>query len=342
MSGYSSTPPLVSIVLPTYKRAHLLPHAIRSVLHQTHGNLELIIVDDNSPDGTAEVVNSFDDGRIRYTRNDSNLKLPRSLNKGFSLAKGAFLTWTSDDNFFSDDAIEKMVDTLLTGNCDLVYADYFLFADIDQRGSALETYHEHLPGKLQLEKGNHIGACFLYTRKAYETVGEYDQDLFLVEDYDYFMRIAKQFEVCHIPEPLYYFRRHDDALYCSRYCEVKAADVLVRYKNGFINEDTALHAVVSLLLQGIDKINNPFLRFSRRFVKGVSYRLTNAHRKLCEIYLLQRLRPQVFSALTGYRDGKATFWEAKEEMMKLILNSGTIEYIQPTFPRQSSSSAAES
>ncbi len=47
----------------------------------------------------------------------------------------------------------------------------------------------------------------MYTREVYEAVGEYDPELFLVEDYDYFMRIAKRFRICHIAEPLYYFRR---------------------------------------------------------------------------------------------------------------------------------------
>jgi len=62
----SSEPsPLVSIVLPTYKRAHVLPYAIRSVLAQTYANWELIVVDDNSPDDTAEVVAAFGDHRIR-------------------------------------------------------------------------------------------------------------------------------------------------------------------------------------------------------------------------------------------------------------------------------------
>ena len=115
MSNNPSDTPLVSIVLPTYKRAHVLPNAIRSVLNQTYANLELIIVDDNSPDDTPEVVKSFRDARVKYVRNEPNLKLPRALNKGFSLARGTYLTWTSDDNLFADDAIEKMVARLQAG-----------------------------------------------------------------------------------------------------------------------------------------------------------------------------------------------------------------------------------
>ena len=327
--------PLVSIVLPTYKRAHVLPYAIQSILDQSYSNLELIIVDDNSPDNTPEVVKSFSDPRIRYARNDPNLKLPKSLNKGFSLARGDFLTWTSDDNLFADTAIEKMLSRLQAGDCDFVYADYFLFADIDAAGNALEKRHERLPSQLQLERTNHIGACFLYTRKAYEKVGEYDPDLFLVEDYDYFMRIAKQFKTCHIPEPLYYFRRHDDALFCSRFCEVKASDVLVRYKNGFLNEDDAVNAVVALVMQNLDGLKNPLFRWSHHLIRNVSFRLTRAHEKLCEKYLLLRLKMGVMPILENYRAGQITFREAKDMLMTLMQRMGTVEYVKPSFLKPS-------
>lgn len=321
--------PLVSIVLPTYQRAKVLPHAIRSVLGQTYTNLELIIVDDNSPDDTGAVVESFDDARIRYVKNTPNLKLPRALNKGFSLARGAYLTWTSDDNVFADNAIEKMVDALQAGDCEFVYADYFLFADLDAADKPVGARHEKLPSQLQLEKSNHIGACFLYTRKVYEELGEYDPELFLVEDYDYFIRIANRFDVCHIPEPLYFFRRHDDALYCSRFCEVKAADALVRYKNGLIGEAEVAAALACLFMRNIDGLNNPFLRWTYRAAEKTSYRLTNKHREMLFKYLLRRLENGVATILGGYGSRKKTFAEAKEALIGLMKRIGKIEYIPP-------------
>lgn len=326
-------PTLVSIVLPTYKRAHVLPNAMRSILAQTYTHIELIIVDDNSPDNTAEIVRSFGDPRIRYVRNEPNLKLPRALNKGFSLARGGYLTWTSDDNLFAPTAVEKMVEALRVHHCDFVYADYFLFADIDAAGNALEKRHERLPGELQLKRSNHIGACFLYTRKVYEEIGDYDPELFLVEDYDYFIRIAQRFRVCHIGEPLYYFRRHDDALFCSRYCEVKAADVLVRYKNGLLDGEEAVNAVVTLILQNADGLKPPLLSVTRRLARGLSYRLTVLHRRWSERYLRRRLHENVAPLLSDYRAGKIKFGEAKERLTALMRQWGTVEYIAPPLPK---------
>ena len=329
MSNAASS--LVSIVLPTYKRAHVLPFAIRSVLAQTYANWELIVVDDNSPDDTAKVVASFTDTRIRYVKNDPNLKLPRALNRGFSLARGEYLTWTSDDNLFAEQAIEKMVARLQQGHCDFVYADYYLFADIDANGNAMEKHHEKLPDRLQLEKSNHIGACFMYTRRAYEVVGDYEPELFLVEDYDYFMRLAKAFSACHIAEPLYYFRRHDDALFCSRYCEIKAADILVRYRNKFVSDEQARGAVVSLLMQDIEGIKNPLLRWTGAVARKTSYRVTVAHQWLCRSYLAARTGPTVSTVLARYRSGTLSFDEAKESLMSLMQDAGTVEYVRPAF-----------
>jgi glycosyltransferase involved in cell wall biosynthesis len=321
--------PLVSIVLPTYKRAHLLAQAIRSVLAQTYANLELIIVDDNSPDDTADVVRSFDDARIRYVKNDPNLKLPRALNRGFSLANGAFLTWTSDDNLYANNAIEKMVERLQTGGCDLVYADYYLFSEQDAAGRPLDIHHDKLPAKEQLGKGNHIGACFMYTRAVYETVGEYDPELFLVEDYDYFIRIAQRFRLCHIAEPLYYFRRDDATLYCSRFCEVKASDFLVRYKNGLIDEQAVLDAVVELIARNKDGLKIPLLVVAYRAAKGLSYRLTRMLDDRITSYLHRRLRHPVMDLLASYRDKRLSFGEAKAVLVELMKNLASIEYTQP-------------
>jgi glycosyltransferase involved in cell wall biosynthesis len=329
MSDSATDNALVSIVLPTYKRAHVLPDAIRSVLNQTYTNLELIIVDDNSPDATREVVASFDDPRIRYVRNEPNLKLPRALNRGFSLARGEYLTWTSDDNLYGENAIRRMVEVLQGGGCDFIYADYYLFADLGPDGRPLDIHHSKLPDQVQLEKSNHIGACFMYTREVYEVVGEYDSELFLVEDYDYFMRIAKRFRLCHIPEPLYYFRRDDDTLYISRFCEVKASDVLVRYKNGLLNEAEVLDAVVELLLRNTDGLKNPAFRWSHHAVRRVSFRLTTLHRRMLTEYLRWRLRSRVGALLEAYRSKIIAFGAAKDALSRLIMALGTIAYIQP-------------
>jgi glycosyltransferase involved in cell wall biosynthesis len=323
------TQPLVSVVLPTYKRAHLLAQAIRSVLDQTHANLELIVVDDNSPDDTAAAVQSFDDPRIRYVKNDSNLKLPRALNRGFALAKGDYLTWTSDDNLLAPTAIEKMVGVLAAGDCDFVYADYWLFSEQDADGRPLAPQHDRLPDTLQLDKGNHIGACFLYTRRLYESVGDYDPELFLVEDYDYFLRSASQFRFCHLGEPLYYFRRDDATLYCSRFPEVKASDVLARFKNGAIDADSAAETLVNLLLQHPGDLKDAGLRRALAIRQRVSYRLGAWLVERCRAGLRSRLAHEIAPLFARYQSSQSSFGETRAALLEIVRAHGAISYVAP-------------
>lgn len=329
MSVAGTDQPLVSIVLPTYKRAHLLAQAIRSVLAQTYTNLELIIVDDNSPDDTAAVVQSFDDARIRYVKNEPNLKLPRALNRGFSLSRGDFLTWTSDDNLYADNAIEKMVEALQVRGCDFVYADYYLFAEQDAAGRPLDIHHDKLPDSLQLEKGNHIGACFMYTRKVYEAIGDYDPELFLVEDYDYFLRAARQFLFCHLSEPLYYFRRDEATLYCSRFPEVKASDVLVRFRNGTLDADGAAAILAGLLLRHPDTLADSSLKRALAIRDRVSYRLGAWLTRRGEARLQQTLVTRIAPLFTRYQAGTASFGDTRSALLDCVRQHGTLAYIAP-------------
>ena len=122
---------LVSIVLPTYNGEKFLRQSIDSCLHQTYKNIELIVVNDCSTDQTEEIILSYNDSRLVYHKNTTNQKLPNSLNIGFSLAKGDYLSWTSDDNYYHPEAIEKMVNVMETGQ-DLVYAPYWTIDDANQ------------------------------------------------------------------------------------------------------------------------------------------------------------------------------------------------------------------
>lgn len=321
---------LVSIVLPTFKRAHLLPQAVRSVLAQTYPHWELIVVDDHSPDDTPAVMAQFTDPRIRYVRNDPNLRLPRTLNRGFALARGEFLTWTSDDNLLAETAIEKMVARLRAGGCDLVYADYWLFAEQDAEGRPLDPVHDRLPDRVQLDKGNHMGACFLYTRRVYDAIGDYDAELFLVEDYDYFIRAAARFTFAHIAEPLYYFRRDDDTLYLSRFAEVKASDVLVRFKNGLLDEAGVLDTVVALLLRHADALASPLLRWSDRVARASgSWRVGQWQQRFARDRLRRQLQAPLTAILRTYSSRSASFGAARDALRELMARTGTLRYARP-------------
>lgn len=213
---------LVSIVLPVYNGAKHVSNSIESVLKQTYKNWELIIVNDCSTDDTLEVITKYQekDERIRVFSNERNLKLPLTLNVGFSHARGTYLSWTSDDNMYMPEAIEKLVKELEADtSIAMVYSNY---TNIDSAGEVISE--GILKNAEELVAGNVCGACFLYTAEVAEKAGIYDANLFLAEDYDYWIQIWKHGEIKHIGDSLYFYRRH--------------AGSLTETKKAFINAQT--------------------------------------------------------------------------------------------------------
>lgn len=203
--------PLISVVLPTYNGERYIKESIESILKQTYMDWELIIVDDCSTDNTLDIIRQYEksDDRIHIIHNKINQKLPAALNIGFKATKGEFLTWTSDDNVYHEKALDVMKRELeQNSNIYMVCAEMI---NIDEDGT--ETGVVGLNEGSELFFNNIIGACFLYRREVLQDIGEYDTELFLVEDYDYWLRIAECYgEIKRIFEPLYFYRRHKQSL----------------------------------------------------------------------------------------------------------------------------------
>ena len=213
-----SSSPLISIVLPTYNGSRFLAGSVDSVRRQTYPHWELLIQDDCSTDGTPELITRLaaSDPRIKPARNSSNLRLPLSLNAGFARASGTFLTWTSDDNEYRPEALEAMLDVLVSDPAaGLVYCD-MTYTDDEGRPQELWT----APGPGEIGVVNPVGGCFLYRRAVRDAVGDYDDRWRLVEDWEYWVRIACRFPLRVLHRDLYLYRRHAASLTATRMAEI--------------------------------------------------------------------------------------------------------------------------
>ena len=220
---------LVSIVLPVYNGEKYLASAIDSILAQSYKNWELIIVNDCSTDGSAEIMEQYaeKDKRIRVIHNKENLKLPRSLNVGFSQAKGVYYTWTSDDNLLKPEMLDTLVDAMKKdSSLALVYSNH---TRIDEDGMEIGLYEVKEPEGLF--SGNSVGSSFLYRAQIAKQIGEYDASLFLAEDYDYWMRIFIEAPIKKIPVDLYYYRRHGGSLTETKKESIRHQTFLAVWKN---------------------------------------------------------------------------------------------------------------
>ena len=106
--------------------------------------------------------------------------------------------------------------------------------------------------------------------------------------------------------------------------------MLVRHKNALIDDAAVVDAVALLVLQNPDGLKNSLLRLSYCAVRNVSYRFTNVYRTICGTYLRWRLRKEIIALLDAYRNGKISFAQAKNRLRGLMLQQGTVEYIQPS------------
>lgn len=241
------TAPLVSIVLPVFNGERYLRGALDSILAQSFADYELIAVDDCSTDRTPEIFAEYAarDHRIRVHRNAVNSKLPASLNAGFRLARGDLFTWTSDDNLLRPHMLQTLVEAAQAhGDHGVFHSDYRL---IDEAG---------VPGKLvsvapsdQLIFGNVVGCSFLYRREVHHALGGYDEALFGVEDYDFWLRAARQFAFFPIAEDLYLYRRHSGSLTSARarHIHALAAQIMQREIEALPRSPRRAEAYVRLL-----------------------------------------------------------------------------------------------
>jgi glycosyltransferase involved in cell wall biosynthesis len=255
---------LISIVLPTYNGEKFIRQSIDTCLQQTYRNIELIIIDDCSTDNTPAIIKEYlgRDDRIIYHRNETNIKLPASLNKGFALARGNYLTWTSDDNYYATNALEVLLESLKgRPNCDLAYCSYTF---VNENNKPLDIF-QYTPGHLLFKCI--IGGCFLYTRKLHTETGTYDVTKFRMEDYDYWLRASTKFKIHYVDRPeLYFYRKHNESLTSEIFKTNKIfEEYKANYKNsfdsffngylkaGFPSEDLEIH--VKIFFNEIMKID---------------------------------------------------------------------------------------
>lgn len=198
--------PRVTVLMPVYNGGSFLREAIDSILAQNYRDFELLIIDDGSSDGSAAVVESYSDQRIRFIRNGKNLGLVNTLNKGLDLARGEYVARMDQDDISLPLRLEKQV-ACLDAN-----------ADIGVCGTNIEVfgignYIQEYPGAPDEVKSS----LFFYNALAHPTVImrkslldkyglRYSPDFVHAEDYDLWQRCSHAFLVVNLPEVLLRYR----------------------------------------------------------------------------------------------------------------------------------------
>jgi glycosyltransferase involved in cell wall biosynthesis len=198
---------MVSVVLPTHNRERELSRAIRSVLEQSHSQFELIVVDDGSTDGTAAVVEGFDDQRIRYIKHTRRSGAAAARNSGIRAAGHEYIAFQDSDDEWLPGKLARQVE-LLEGATDEIGAVYCGYIRIGpgQREEYFPRPHiREKEGDIRrtVLKESFIGTPTLLVRRGcLDRVGMFDERLPRFQDWELVIRLAAEFRIAYIPEPL--------------------------------------------------------------------------------------------------------------------------------------------
>ncbi|CAB0151186.1 GalNAc(5)-diNAcBac-PP-undecaprenol beta-1,3-glucosyltransferase [Pseudidiomarina piscicola] len=182
---------LISVYMPTHNRGPLLCRAIDSVLAQTHDDLELLIVDDGSSDGTWDVLQNYmaKDDRVRAFRNETPKGACAARNRAIKAARGKFVTGLDDDDTFLPERL-----ALLLKHYDSQYAficsGYFWVTQ--KRSKPTMCVDKVITLDSQLD-ANHATNQVFVERSRMLDIGGFDEELVALQDYDCFTRLIKAY-----------------------------------------------------------------------------------------------------------------------------------------------------
>jgi hypothetical protein len=199
--------PRVSVIIPTYNHARYVGQAIESVLGQTYGDIEVIVVDDGSTDDTRMVVQRFGD-RVRYVWQE-NRGLSGARNTGLREASGQVIALLDADDLYEPTFLCRIVMAFEANpNADAVYCGYRF---VDASGNPLPQIERRVIPTQHLYRalldGNFlVPACMVARKRCYDECGEFDESLRGCEDWDMWLRFAKRYQVLGIRDVLVRYR----------------------------------------------------------------------------------------------------------------------------------------
>jgi len=203
-----------SIITATYNSALYLEETIESVLSQTYSDIEYIIVDGNSTDATHEIIKKFS-GSISKLLIEDDESMYDAINKGIRISTGDVIAiLNSDDQLASVDTIKTMADILCDKSVSGVYSNIInCYGKLQVKKKVFQV---NLSDYLVSGKGTFVPHTSLYLkREVFDNVGLYSLDYKFASDFDFTIRVLKNYKIKHIDKYLFIFRRHDNSITAS-------------------------------------------------------------------------------------------------------------------------------
>lgn len=266
----------ISVVIPTYNRASLLPKAVESVLAQTVQPLEILIVDDHSTDNTREVVESFNNEKVKYIVNSRKKGANGARNTGIMLAKGDYIAFQDSDDIWLPAKLEKQAAYCMEhSEVDMLFCSLSI-ENLNRVVPKRKVTPEEV--KPLLERGNFISTQTIFMKKEVAEKNLFDENLMRFQDWDFCIRISRNHVIHHLNEVLAVADVQNDSIskrvnqiealkqFFHNYPELKESNLISK---SFINRIRAaseneegrklqanIHSTKAVVFELVDKIFN--------------------------------------------------------------------------------------
>ena len=204
--------PKVSVLMPVYNGERYLRAAVDSILAQTLGDFELLIVDDGSTDASVDILHSYQDARIRIVHNETNLGITAALNRGLAEVTGDYVARMDCDDMALPHRLEKQW-RLLQDHPDIgLCGTRHGYIGGGKAPIPAETEDAHLRMALVFENPFCHGTVMFRRELVAEQGLRYDPDYRHAEDYEFWIRCARHARLANLPETLVLYRRHEGSV----------------------------------------------------------------------------------------------------------------------------------
>lgn len=234
----SKEKPFVSVVMPAYNAEKYISEAIESILNQTFKDFEFIIIDDGSKDKTWEIVQDYaeKDERIVAVRNEKNLKICKTLNKGVKISKGKYIARMDSDDWSYQDRLKKQIDFMESHLNVVVSGGHVEVSDENLSILYLKKYpllDKDIRKKMFIYNP-FTHPCVIFRSDVIKTENPtYDHSFYDAEDYDLYFRLGKKGEMANIKEILLKYRVSSGSISFKRHVRQGLVTLLIRLKAVF-------------------------------------------------------------------------------------------------------------
>ena len=269
--------PKVTVFIPVYNRDKFIGETIESVLAQSYTDFELLIVDDGSTDRTIEVIQSYQDPRIRLKTHGKNLGIPATRNKGLAHARGQYIAILDSDDLAHPERLTKQVsfldqnpDYVQIGTwCQMIDEHSNKLRRVRKQPTSYQDVHAHLLFRCALTNRSIMGRTHIFQEYGYHP------DFPRCQDYDLHVRLSKKFKMGNLPEYLVYGRIHDQQItqHTQEIGNKKKKEIVERQLQqlgiSYNDQDLAHHLVLSRIRKSHFIPDTAYLEWADQWLSGI-------------------------------------------------------------------------